>query len=91
MTKHTCHAIGCSVEVPPRMLFCRRHWYAVPKHLRDRIWQTYRPGQEVTKDPSVEYVEAATEARLAVAAQEAGRPFTDIGAAIRWFRERQGG
>ena len=91
MKPHTCHAIGCTVPVPAKHFMCARHWFAVPKHLRDRVWQTYRPGQEVTKDPSVEYCEAAAEAKLAVAAQEAGRPFADLAEAIRWFRERQGG
>ena len=32
-----------------------------PKHLRDRIWATYRPGQEITKTPSPAYLEAARE------------------------------
>ena len=26
------------------LLMCRRHWYMVPKPLRDAIWQTYRDG-----------------------------------------------
>jgi len=38
---------------------CREHWFKIPKTLRDRIWATYRPGQEITKTPSVEYIEAA--------------------------------
>lgn len=56
---HTCHWPGCTVPVEPRRWGCRMHWFALPKHLRDRIWQTYRPGQEVTKDPSDDYLEAA--------------------------------
>lgn len=39
---------------------CKAHWFALPKNLRDRIWATYRRGQEVTKTPSPEYIEAAT-------------------------------
>jgi hypothetical protein len=38
---------------------CRKHWFTLPKALRDRIWATYRPGQEVTKDPSELYMAAA--------------------------------
>jgi hypothetical protein len=30
----------------------------LPKRLRDRIWATYRPGQERDKRPSSEYMEA---------------------------------
>jgi hypothetical protein len=42
----------------------------VPKPLKDRVWATYRPGQEVTKDPSREYVAAAMAAVNAVADRE---------------------
>lgn len=42
---HHCHATGCQVTVPPTMFMCRWHWYQLPKAMRDRVWQTYRPGQ----------------------------------------------
>lgn len=42
---------------------CRMHWFMLPKHIRNRIWATYRPGQEITKTPSKEYIEAAEEAQ----------------------------
>jgi hypothetical protein len=38
---------------------CKRHWFTLPKPLRDRIWATYRPGQEITKTPSLAYLDAA--------------------------------
>lgn len=60
---HHCHWVGCTVPVPPKMWGCRRHWFALPAEIRRRIWATYRPGQEITKDPSAEYVEAAGAAR----------------------------
>ena len=60
---HECHWPGCGKSVPPKMWGCREHWYSLPKPLRDRIWATYRPGQEVDKNPSEEYVEAALAAR----------------------------
>lgn len=34
----------------------------VEKAIRDRIWATYVPGQEITKTPSEDYLEAAMEA-----------------------------
>jgi hypothetical protein len=37
---------------------CRPHWYRLPKSIRDRIWATYRPGQEDDLRISREYVEA---------------------------------
>lgn len=38
---------------------CKAHWFTLPKVLRDRIWATYRRGQEITKRPSAEYIQAA--------------------------------
>ena len=45
----------------------------VPKYLRDQVWATYRPGQEVDKRPSDEYRTAAYEAVEAVAWKEGRR------------------
>jgi hypothetical protein len=56
---HTCHWPGCGKAVPPAMWGCKPHWFALPKDLRARIWATYRPGQEVTKTPSRDYIETA--------------------------------
>ena len=70
MSSHTCHALGCITEVPEAMWGCSKHWYMVPKPLRDAIWRTYRKNQEVTKNPSAEYIAAAKAAIAAVAAKE---------------------
>lgn len=56
---HTCHWPNCNVPIPPAMWGCKRHWFTLPKALRDRIWATYKPGQEITKTPSTEYLAAA--------------------------------
>lgn len=56
---HGCHWPGCTTQVPPAMWGCKPHWYALPKPLRDRIWATYKPGQEKRMDPSAAYIEAA--------------------------------
>ena len=68
--KHTCHALGCTAEVAPHLLMCRPHWSMIPYHLQRRIWTTYRPDQEVTNNPSQEYLEAQRAAIQAVAAEE---------------------
>lgn len=65
---HTCHAIGCTKEVPPKMFMCLKHWRQVPRALQLKIWKHYRPGQEINKQPSPEYLAAANEAKLAVKA-----------------------
>lgn len=70
---HRCHAERCEAEVPPKLLMCRRHWFMVPKRLRDAVWATYREGQEISKDPSPEYMEAQQAAIAAVALCEGRR------------------
>jgi hypothetical protein len=56
---HTCHATGCRVPVPPRMFMCRKHWYSLPKSMRDAVWAAYVPGQEIRKDPTPGYLAVA--------------------------------
>ena len=68
--KHLCHATRCKVIVPPKMLMCRKHWYMVPKNLRDEVWSRYVPGQEIRKDPSSEYLDVMRRVIEAVAAKE---------------------
>jgi hypothetical protein len=55
------------------MFMCRRHWFKLPKSIRDRVWATYRPGQEITKDPSDEYMDVANKAIEWLAAIEHDR------------------
>ena len=58
---HHCHWPGCDKQVPPAMWGCTNHWYSLPEHLRKKIWQAYRPGQERTMTPSREYLDVADE------------------------------
>jgi len=46
---HTCHAMGCELEVPRSMFMCRKHWFMIPKDMRDMVWALYQPGQEEFK------------------------------------------
>lgn len=71
--EHTCHADGCDVEVPPRMLMCLRHWRMVPRTIQRQIWNEYVPGQEITKTPTAQYVYVMKEAIDAVARKEKRR------------------
>lgn len=57
--RHTCHWPGCGKLVAPAKWGCQPHWYRLPHALRREIWRTYRPGQEVTKTPSRDYIAAA--------------------------------
>lgn len=65
--RHHCHWPGCNKQVPPAMWGCKGHWFALPKHLRDRIWKAYRPGQEQDQRPSADYVTVAREAQAWIA------------------------
>lgn len=58
---HECHWPNCTAQVPPAMWGCKKHWFTLPKHLRDKIWAAYRPGQEKDMRPSEAYLEAARE------------------------------
>lgn len=67
---HTCHATGCKTTVPPEMFMCKRHWFILPKRMRDRIWATYRAGQCDDWQISSGYADAAREAVRFIAVKE---------------------
>lgn len=66
---HTCHWPTCNKQVPPKMWGCKKHWFKLPKELRDEIWRTYHPGQEITKTPSDDYLAAARQVQEWIARQ----------------------
>lgn len=66
---HTCHWPGCEVSVKPAMWGCAKHWFKLPADLRSKIWRTYQPGQEISKDPSREYVAVAREVQVWIEGQ----------------------
>src|SRR5581483_6888504 len=45
-SEHTCHAMACDAHVPPKMFMCKRHWYMLPKVMRNAVWEEYVFGQE---------------------------------------------
>lgn len=67
---HLCHAKGCPVTVPPKLLMCPTHWRMVPPAAQRAVWATYVKGQEIRKDPTDAYLAAADAAILAVAKKE---------------------
>jgi len=70
MIKHYCHWPGCPTEVPPKLWGCKTHWFKLPKYLRARIWATYRPGQEIDKNPSPEYLTVAKDVQRWIQEQD---------------------
>lgn len=71
---HECHWPDCKEQVKPAFWGCRRHWFMLPKRLRDRIWATYKPGQEITMTPSVAYLKAAQLVQDWIDVQNTERP-----------------
>lgn len=69
-SNHTCHALGCEVNVPPRMRMCAKHWRMVPKDCQDALWANYKRGQERTMSPSPAYLRAAADCVIAVGKKE---------------------
>lgn len=67
---HHCHAVDCNIEVPPKMHMCSAHWRLVPKTVQELIWKHYRPGQEIDKRPTIEYILVAFVSVSCVALRE---------------------
>jgi hypothetical protein len=90
---HGCHWPGCKRQVPPAMWGCKEHWFRLPKDLRDKIWASYRPGQEDTLTPSRAYLDVADEVQRWIRAQESvngGPPGAKFEAAAARVRAREG-
>jgi hypothetical protein len=72
---HTCHAKGCDRAIAAKFLMCGRHWAMVPPKLQIAVYREYRPGQEIEKNPTHEYLVAMWRAIFAVAQKE-GKPLS---------------
>lgn len=68
--KHTCHWPGCFAVVKPQFWGCTNHWFALPAVLRSMIWATYKPGQELRKNPSPQYLIVAEKVQVWIIATE---------------------
>lgn len=56
-----CPAPGCGLDARPGQLACRGHWFALPKPLRDAIYDTWRRRRELGMGPYSANVMAARE------------------------------
>lgn len=67
MADRECPVEGCPTRHDRAMLMCRRHWYKVPKPLRDELWKVYRSEgvlSEEYMDARKACIEAAEEATI---------------------------
>jgi len=69
----SCPIPECTRDIDLSRLMCRRHWYTVPKELRDRVWATWRSGQGAYSGEHQDAVRQAISAVM-VALAEAGKP-----------------
>jgi hypothetical protein len=49
----------CGELIDPSRLMCRTHWHLIPKQLRDRVWATWRSGEEALSSEHLEAVRLA--------------------------------
>lgn len=66
MIRHECHAHGCNISVPRKMLMCRWHWRMVPGAIQRDVWAHYVPGQEHGQSTPTEEWHKAADAAIAV-------------------------
>jgi hypothetical protein len=57
--QHKCPIDNCAEYLPSHILMCRRHWYQVPPHLRQGVYQTWCNGKPANLQ---DYLTARTEA-----------------------------
>jgi hypothetical protein len=62
--KNVCHALMCNKKIGATMLMCKKHWFMVPKNLRDAIWETFFNGNRES------HLQNCSEARRIVAEKE---------------------
>ena len=67
-TIHYCHAKRCRTIIPRHLLMCREHWHMVPGPIRQRVLESYQPGQAQrgAVSPSMAWLDAAKAAIRAV-------------------------
>jgi hypothetical protein len=68
--EHTCHALECEKHIAPKFFMCPSHWSKVPRSLQAAVWRHYRPGQEIDKSPTDDYLDVIYQAMIAVATAE---------------------
>jgi hypothetical protein len=56
------------------MFMCRRHWFSLPKSMRDAVWRAYRHGQCDDWEISAAYCDAAKAAVTFIAEKEGKTP-----------------
>lgn len=61
MNMHQCPGPDCTRIVSAAMLACRRHWYQVPRPLRDRVWVAWNDGAGAGSKEHAEAMRAAIE------------------------------
>lgn len=59
-----CPIQGCGAAKRPDQLYCKAHWFSLPKTLQRKVWSTWRQVERRRRDAEavMEYREAVREA-----------------------------
>ncbi|MFY9350339.1 MAG: hypothetical protein WBL20_03025 [Sphingobium sp.] len=64
-----CSAEGCDVPVGKGQLFCKGHYFSLPRALRDALWGAWRAAMNARRDCKPRVEQAAANAAYQVAFQ----------------------
>lgn len=53
-----CAAQGCDVPVGRGKIYCKGHYFSLPKPLRDRLWATWRAAMDARKGTTTQTEQA---------------------------------
>jgi hypothetical protein len=90
-----CRWPGCTTAIISSMWGCKPHWFALPKDIRDRIWDAYLHGSVEDLKTSYDAAQTWIAEHNARPADEAPRipqvaKCTACGREIIWLRTRAG-
>ena len=69
-----CQLDGCGREKRHDQLFCKHHWFMVPKSIQNRVWNSWRRVQRHEGSGAIsDYRTAVQEATTAVQERDAKR------------------
>lgn len=74
----TCHATACKQPIATDRFMCVKHWYMLPRYMRLKLWDAFKPGEVDDLDPNRKYCEVARECIVNIARQEGKVPDTEF-------------
>ena len=64
---HECPAVSCRRKIEVKFLMCQKHWFMLPKGMRESLWHHYKNGQnEGRVAPNPEWVRTLEQATMLI-------------------------